>query len=564
MSTQPAKKFQLGLCMAGAVSAGSYTAGVMDYLLEALEEWEKRRGLSGIPSHEVEIPVFGGASAGGMTSIIVAAAIQQGLTHIDKPTEGLLYAEHPENLLYHSWVDLTAADMFSTMLNINDIKPGQVEALLNSDFIDIVAQRALAPVVPTAFTWPPRPQFIASRLKVFTTLTNLQGFLYDVSFKSDTTSERNPYYMSVHNDYACFEVTAWSNGPENPGWIPLNIEQKLNIQVAMDSAMATGAFPIGLKSRLVNRSVTAINNNTLVDQLMLKSIQVTTDPYTTLNIDGGMINNEPFDKIRQVLVEASGQADQTDYQNYNTFSSTILMVAPFPSSKPDEISLSQNLTNIIGLTLSAMLSQMRSKPAHLVDAMDLNCAGQYLIAPSRRVPGPDGKEEAIQGERAIACGAMKGFSGFLSKEFRVHDYFLGRYNCKIFLRDYFTMPTSAVAINPIFRDGYAGIDLTPYTSTVDGSVQIIPMFDTVDYTFPAFKFSSGTNWPAINASTITAYNSAVRKRAQAILLNIAVFKPSIRFGLRLAAGLFINRIIAKKVMNVILGELKKWNLLEGS
>ncbi len=29
--------FQLGICMAGAVSAGAYTAGVLDCLMEALE-----------------------------------------------------------------------------------------------------------------------------------------------------------------------------------------------------------------------------------------------------------------------------------------------------------------------------------------------------------------------------------------------------------------------------------------------------------------------------------------------------------------------------------------------
>lgn len=43
------KKFQVGLCMAGAVSAGAYTAGVMDYLLEALNQWEKRRHEPGGP-----------------------------------------------------------------------------------------------------------------------------------------------------------------------------------------------------------------------------------------------------------------------------------------------------------------------------------------------------------------------------------------------------------------------------------------------------------------------------------------------------------------------------------
>ncbi len=70
--------FKIGICMAGAISAGAYTASVIDYLIEALEEWQKRKDSNqpNTPTHNVEIPVIGGASAGGMMGIITAAAIQ--------------------------------------------------------------------------------------------------------------------------------------------------------------------------------------------------------------------------------------------------------------------------------------------------------------------------------------------------------------------------------------------------------------------------------------------------------------------------------------------------------
>src|SRR5689334_9573404 len=103
--TSDQQVFYVGLCMAGAVSAGAYTAGVIDYLLQALTEWDKRRGQPGVPSHRVQIPVMGGASAGGMTSIMAASSLNNPITHIDKPSGDIL-AEHPENKLYHSWVDL--------------------------------------------------------------------------------------------------------------------------------------------------------------------------------------------------------------------------------------------------------------------------------------------------------------------------------------------------------------------------------------------------------------------------------------------------------------------------
>jgi hypothetical protein len=49
------KKIKLGICMAGAVSAGAYTAGVMDYLIETLERWEqlKKRKKDKLDNNEV-------------------------------------------------------------------------------------------------------------------------------------------------------------------------------------------------------------------------------------------------------------------------------------------------------------------------------------------------------------------------------------------------------------------------------------------------------------------------------------------------------------------------------
>jgi predicted acylesterase/phospholipase RssA len=72
--------FQLGLALAGAISAGAYTAGVLDFLLQALSEWEKHRGEPATPRHRVVLKVIAGASAGAITgalgTIALALAIQ--------------------------------------------------------------------------------------------------------------------------------------------------------------------------------------------------------------------------------------------------------------------------------------------------------------------------------------------------------------------------------------------------------------------------------------------------------------------------------------------------------
>ena len=46
----PNKSFEIGLVMAGAVSAGAYTAGVIDFLLQSLEGGIRQKKM-GIVTH---------------------------------------------------------------------------------------------------------------------------------------------------------------------------------------------------------------------------------------------------------------------------------------------------------------------------------------------------------------------------------------------------------------------------------------------------------------------------------------------------------------------------------
>ncbi|SDH60912.1 patatin-like phospholipase family protein [Mucilaginibacter sp. P25] len=551
--TSDQQVFYVGLCMAGAVSAGAYTAGVIDYLLQALAEWDKHRSEPGVPSHKVQIPVMGGASAGGMTSIMAASSLNNPITHIDKPSGDLL-AEHPENKLYHSWVDLIQADMFTKMLDTSDIKSSGVISALNSDFINDVAKRV---VTADPKQWQPLPTYIKPGLKIFTTLTNLQGYAYNVPFNS-SSSQRTKYNMRIHNDYACFELTENAIAGHNNGWMPLDLKNNINTDIAADAAMATGAFPVGLQSRIVKRDAQYVNNNPWLSNY-LTNAPIDAGGYQTLNVDGGMINNEPFDKVRSVLDDLTAQPS-VDYNNFNKFVSTVLMIEPFPTQPPKPISQSRAILNVIGLTLSSMLSQMRSKAVNIKDAMDDDCAGQYLITPSRRVDTPDGKSTDLTGEQAIACGALSGFSGFLNKEFRVHDFFLGRHNCKIFLRDYFTIPAKALTTNPIFKDGYANADLARFKSTQNDSYQIIPVFEQ-DIKFPDIKFSSGTNWPTLKEKDIDRFSSGLKDRIQTIMLNVADLGWLTKSLLWIGAKVILNRMVTNKIMVVIKEELKTWKLL---
>jgi hypothetical protein len=43
MAVRADREFQIALALSGAISAGAYTAGVFDFLIQALDEWENAR-----------------------------------------------------------------------------------------------------------------------------------------------------------------------------------------------------------------------------------------------------------------------------------------------------------------------------------------------------------------------------------------------------------------------------------------------------------------------------------------------------------------------------------------
>lgn len=586
------KKFRIGLCMAGAVSAGAYTAGVIDYLLEALSEWENRKkdiNDTSVPRHQVTIPVIGGASAGGMTALLTASTINNKITPVTLPDKKDLYRPHPENKLYNSWVDLLQDDMLPLLLDTSDIKNNVISAL-NSKFIEEIANKKIS---SDTTKWAPTPPYFEAPVKVFTTLTNLEGFCYYTGFAG---SRKQKYFMSVHNDYACFEVADGVTEPSGAPWMPLDFRTGDYLDTARDAAMATGAFPIGLQPRRLKRKKEYVEKIPWLEYVFTNT-PLTTDVVETLNIDGGMINNEPFEKVRDLLNKSviekiisekydPEKISKEEYRviedivniakcKYETLENTVLMIDPFPSVQAEPFVIDESITSIIPSTISAMLSQMRAKPTEYKNAMVDDDPSQFIISPSRKIINLAGKEEDINGEKAIACGNLSGFGGFISKEFRIHDYYLGRYNCEIFLRDYFTIPEAVISDkqefsttdkNGIFYEGYKNTtNKSKFESRVKkGHYQIIPIFTEApaENTLKMPVFSCGENWPRQSETEIDRFKKPLKKRVEKLLLNTANLPPAFRLFIQIGAKLAINNRIANKTLETIKNSLYKWSLLK--
>src|SRR6185503_5216167 len=177
--------YEIGLAMAGAISAGAYSAGVVDFLFQALHEWElaKRDYPDNVPNHSVCIQAAAGASAGSITAALAAVAVAGGLRP-EKATDSQKDQQPYRCVLpalYEAWVSLPdmAARKPDTLdlLTNDDLEDGRApRSILNAATLDTLTGKALALPPPPEGAAPgpahggePLP-YLAERLHLYLTL----------------------------------------------------------------------------------------------------------------------------------------------------------------------------------------------------------------------------------------------------------------------------------------------------------------------------------------------------------------------------------------------------------
>jgi hypothetical protein len=448
------KTFELGLVMAGAVSAGAYTAGVVDFLIQALDTWQQARDEQKpyCPNHEVKLEVMAGASAGGMTAALTTAVLAGEITPMTQiPPTGPV-----NNKLYECWVQQID---IKPLLGDRDLGGQYIKSLLDSTVLDEIADNAfhIDPVdVPR--------RYVDDQLHLYLSLTNLRGVPYRITFggRRDTG-----HSLSLHADYIKF--VASKNKPELSAglWLNPGDLNDANWQLLKQAALASGAFPIGLAPRLLSRWATDYGrrrwaiplDRPVVEDDEGRCQQLAEIPpywphsfmpveppgqpdYKFLCIDGGLMNNEPLELARRQLTGPDGRNPRQASQARRT----VILIDPFPNyaSFTPEYEPADDIFRIAMSMFNSLRYQAQFKPDELVLAAREDVYSRFMIAPSRT---------EANGERALyplACGVLGGFGGFLSEAFRQHDFQLGRRNCQQFLRRHFVLPESAD--NPLFDD----------------------------------------------------------------------------------------------------------------
>lgn len=502
MTNRP--KFRLGIAMAGAVSAGAYTAGVIDYLLETLRDWQvekdKNRAIMevlfpekeengkltesevkkleekgynfAIPMHDVIIEVFGGASAGAMTAAVTTLAL---CTEI-KPVATRVEGDKPTgNLIYDAWVNLndgkasddsTLIQMFGTE-DLNDEKK-RIPSLLNSKPILRIGQKAAQVLKDKSGTLKKLSDYpyISEKLEIILSLCSLRGIPIEIGFEADKQNGEHlgAHRMKVHKLYAHFGIC--DNPPDHI--LPLDPSSNDHLDNLINCAVASGAFPFGLSSVQVQQPkegkkkegiIPAPDSNYLEAQIrrlfyanqeegngnvrMVPGV----GHFETTVVDGGTINNEPFGEVLKILErhseedrlaleaalpEGSTNSNQTpDYY-------ALLMIDPFPNdNKPEApFEATESIEQMLFPLFGAVRGQAMVKEKEITAGFKLKHT-RGLIKPQ------DGDKEY-----PIASGSLGGFGGFFKKEFREHDFFLGRKNCQAFLRKYFFIEQDIIENDP--------------------------------------------------------------------------------------------------------------------
>lgn len=451
-------KYRLGINMAGAISAGAYTAGVLDYFIEALDAWEAAKKSSQlVPRHDVSIDILTGASAGGMCTALGAVSM------FDPPNpcpgSGRPWAQPTR--LYRAWVqEIRMQDLTSTS-DLDAMGPeDRLTSLLNSSALHSIADSTLnAPAAPH------RRAGVSEKLRLLLTLTNLRGIPYSVNRSNlGTFFERTDYYADqIQFSFDSAEAAA---DPTISGFIDVNDPQSKTWPLVRTAAIASGAVPLMLAPQVITRTpedyehrqwavpVDPNEHPCVPGQPCVCEERTAVPPawdepdgaFEVLYADGGATNNNPFECARRYIAGLNGLTHNE--RRPMEADASVLTIAPFPGDDgfdPNwQARKNAGLLQAILALKEALTCQSRFLGESLTLLGNSDVASRYVIVPKDDTVPP--------GMSPLQSASLGAFGGFFSEEFRRHDYHLGRYNCQRFLQQWFVLPVE----NPLIAAGVAG------------------------------------------------------------------------------------------------------------
>jgi hypothetical protein len=557
--------FELGLVLGGTVSAGAYSAGVLDFIVEALDAWQRAKDERhpDAPTHRVVISTLGGASGGAINGGILLRAAGREFPH----------GASRDNPFFSSWTE--GVDLMK-LLSLDGDAPG-FASLFNCMAIERQAQESVRwnkgrPLGST--TSPRRRAYFADPLRLFMMVGNLTGIPYRISLRGESKLDHG---LVCHADYQRFALKVEGGRTQKlttrPDEIALSSDAPDRWNSVSDAALATCAFPLAFRGRDLERELAICGYRAIavpeddgtmeVYQLRpkWKALPVHAErPGVTpfANVDGGTFNNEPLDVVRMALAGVAGR-NPRDPQKA---SRAVILIDPFTDPEMLKTPDTGRLTAMVGPLVSSLMRQVRFKPADLALAGDEETYSRFLVAPVRK--GRDG--ERLSGSKAIAAGGLGGFLGFMSAALLEHDYLLGRANAHSFLTKHLAFPEydDETMLNPVFRKPWWTRDQRDLYRLVEDGRSYLPLIPVMKR-LPAPK---PPQWPTA-VPLPKGFEAAVAGRLEAIYDKLrAELVSGNGVGALLTRGyieigwLFSRRKLRRKVVALFEDALKEQGLAD--
>ncbi len=577
--------FRLGITMAGAVSAGAYSAGFTDYLLECLDLWEEKKLLNNklsrehpgydhsIPMHDVVIDVVGGASAGGMVSVMTALSMNQKMPHINKPS----YLE-TGNILYDSWVllddDLAYYKETNTsgqakltlekMLDTEDLKSDNegIKSLLNSTPVDNIAEKVFSKLQQKN-NYMEKPSYFSDDFRVLVTLCSLQGIPFELNFKHMKSKyfENIPgHRMHEHMLVAHFK-TNYNGKKDKDKYLNFDPNNEQSVELIKKCTKGTGAFPIGLRPEHFKNDFTteyiktSLKRNLQSENAENANIILKGEFFNFTNVDGGTINNEPYGEVVSVLKKMHGLPDP-EAPMFGT-----IMIDPFPNFADkvpdDESSFQKTIFDIIPKLYTTLRQQVRIK------------RGDSFFEDIFRLlafPVKWEKKGKLTDHPPLASGAIDGFGGFFDIEFRIHDFFLGRDNARNFLRHFFSFEYDKEKPHPLFKSLNEEA-LNRFAKSQKNAKKMMPIIPDMNKVSGSnespFKYTI-PDFPKLNLKLYGKYKKPIMNRIKTMIrkeVKIRIKNKPLQKSLILIFSGFLTRKIYKKLHRAVIKEFEDRKML---
>lgn len=463
------KTYEFALTLGGTVSAGAYTAGVLDFLFEALDLWQRAKddNKDYAPRHNVVLSALAGASGGAINGAI--ALRTSGWVFPHGPVKG--------NPFYDLWVDGVG---ISSLMSIADGTSGGLGSVFYTKAFETLADSLItwtgAPLGSTPDS-PKQRRYLADPLRLITTVGNVTGIPYEIRFRGAT---KLGHELVAHADVVRFTLTIPGGVPNIPRARPderaLSFSDNPGWRYVKDAALATSAFPIAFPARRVDQTFYSYAYHVVAVpgdgkdpperaqllpcwDLMDADTGAPADGYRTVNVDGGTFNNEPLDHARVALAGLAGH----NIRDGKSADRGVVLVDPFTDLESRDLFQAPGLLKMFGPMLSALINQGRYKPEDIALAKKYDSYSRFLVAPLRTVTEKTDADKPvvtkdITGKAALATGGMGGFLGFFNRAFLDHDFRLGRLNAYYFLKDEFVLPEA----NLIFDNTWDADHKTKY------------------------------------------------------------------------------------------------------